>query len=188
MLRRLSHHVAWSRKGRRPAQAAQALAASSVRQGPVRGRTWTPHGAVQSQTSSRTTRRQGTERRPASARCCLRTYAHSSSPKTSISAHTGNMLVQNTLTRRGTASGNGVRSAGELTSQLRAPPHSCLQNCCPRKEKTRGQSRWPEAQGGDHLCKQDVGRVLKPQKPREIIKIASGSREWGSRLPPAKML
>lgn len=61
MLRRLSHHVAWSRKGRRPAQAAQALAASSVRQGPVRGRTWTPHGAVQSQTSSRTTRRQGTE-------------------------------------------------------------------------------------------------------------------------------
>lgn len=105
----------------------------------MRGRTWTPHGAGQSQTSSRTTRRQGTERQPASARCCLRTYARSSSPKTSISAHTGNMLVQNTLTRRRTASGNGVRGAGQLTSQHGAPPHSCLQTeLLPQKRDEKG--------------------------------------------------
>lgn len=66
------------------------------------------------------------------------------------------------------------------TAPLPSPDICCLQTELLPQKREEGEPRWPKAQGGGHSCEEDAECVLKPEKPQEIIHIASETCEWGS--------
>lgn len=95
-------------------------------------------------------------------------------------------MVPNTLTRRRTASRKGyggldADQPAQGTATLPSLDNCCLQTELLPQKREGGEPRWPKAQEGGHSCEEDTECVLKPEKPQEIIHIASGNCEWGSR-------